>query len=443
MKGGQEICNCLLCKKSKRYIKLTGMQKILLVDDREDNLLSIETILSSDGYDFYKARSGKEALKILLKETDFAMILMDVKMPNLNGFETATLIYAREKLRNIPIIFITANNYGEDSVFKGYKAGAVDYIYKPMNPDLLRAKVGVFIEIYKKNHRLRLHEQKLVATNLHLAKEIEERVKSEEQVKELNEQLMEKIRQLKASNEELDNFAYIASHDLQEPLRKIRTFSDVLNSKFRNELSPQAAEYLDKIDRSSKRMQLLIDDILSFSRFSSNKDVFVRTDLNKVLESVLIDLEVATKEKNALVEVGKLPKVATIPVLMHQLFQNLISNAIKFSHPQVPPVVKVTCEKVKGAALPGIVSGKEQSEFFQISISDNGIGFEKQYSEMIFDIFKRLHANSQFEGSGIGLAICRKIATRHGGYIFADSMPGKGSVFSVALPCEIYQPSAN
>src|SRR6476620_11444655 len=130
------------------------MQKILLVDDREDNLFSIETILEPDGYKFVKANSGRQALKILLSETDFALILMDVKMPNLNGFETAALIYERDKLRHIPIIFITAYNYGEEGIFKGYKAGAVDYIYKPVNPGLLRAKVSVFIDLYNKNHRL-------------------------------------------------------------------------------------------------------------------------------------------------------------------------------------------------------------------------------------------------------------------------------------------------
>src|SRR5262245_52321110 len=123
------------------------MQKILLVDDREDNLLSIRTILEPDGYDFVQANSGRQALKILLKEYDFALILMDVKMPNLNGFETAALIYERERLRHIPIIFITANNYGDENIFKGYKAGAVDYIYKPINPDLLRAKVAVYIDL--------------------------------------------------------------------------------------------------------------------------------------------------------------------------------------------------------------------------------------------------------------------------------------------------------
>jgi len=146
-------------------INMVTYPKILLVDDREDNLLSIETILEPDGYKFSKANSGREALKILLKEYDFALILMDVKMPNMNGFKTAALIYEREKLKHIPIIFITANNYGDENIFKGYRAGAVDYIYKPVNPDLLRAKVSVFVDLYRKNHRLLLQEKKLVAIN--------------------------------------------------------------------------------------------------------------------------------------------------------------------------------------------------------------------------------------------------------------------------------------
>src|SRR5580698_11389377 len=133
--------------------------KLLLVDDREDNLMSIEAILGTEGYNFVKANSGRQALKILLTEFDFALILMDVQMPNLDGFETASLIYEREKLRHIPIIFITANNYGEANIFKGYRAGAVDYIYKPVNPGLLRAKVSVFVDLYKKNHRLIAEEQ--------------------------------------------------------------------------------------------------------------------------------------------------------------------------------------------------------------------------------------------------------------------------------------------
>src|ERR1051325_343716 len=149
--------------------------KILVVDDREDNLLSIETILEQDKYEIVKANSGSAALKILLKEHDFTLILMDVQMQNMNGFETANLIYQREKLKHIPIIFITAHDYTDEHIFEGYKIGAVDYIYKPINPQLLRFKVGVFAEMYQKNHQLLTQERKLKQMNANLEKEIEER----------------------------------------------------------------------------------------------------------------------------------------------------------------------------------------------------------------------------------------------------------------------------
>src|SRR5258707_10707572 len=160
--------------------------KIMLVHDREENLLSMETVLEPDNYRIVKAMSGRQVLKILLTDFDFALILMDVQMPHLNGFETASLIYERERLRHIPIIFITANSFGEENVFKGYSAGAVDYIYKPVNPALLKAKVSVFVDIYRKNHRLLAQEQKLVAINKNLEMEVSERKASEEREKELN-----------------------------------------------------------------------------------------------------------------------------------------------------------------------------------------------------------------------------------------------------------------
>jgi PAS domain S-box-containing protein len=178
--------------------------KILLVDDREDNLLSIETVLEKDGYRFFKARSGKEALKILLKEQDFSLILMDVQMPEINGFETAELIYQREKLKEIPIIFITAYNYGDDNIFKGYKSGAVDYIYKPINPELLKLKVSIFIELYRKNYLLRLQEQKLKKMNVELQNEIKERVKYEEELQIKNQQLNEAQKMSNLSSWEWD-----------------------------------------------------------------------------------------------------------------------------------------------------------------------------------------------------------------------------------------------
>src|SRR5882724_1130104 len=172
--------------------------KILLVDDREDNLLSIEAILATDGYEFVRAYSGHQALKILLNEFDFAMILMDVKMPVLGGFETATLIYQREKVRHIPIIFITANNYGDENIFKGYQAGGIDYIFKPINPEVLRAKVAVFLEIYRKNVMLVEQEQILTEANQRLAKEITDFKASEEKLEQLNLILHKRISYLQS-----------------------------------------------------------------------------------------------------------------------------------------------------------------------------------------------------------------------------------------------------
>src|SRR5215210_408236 len=187
--------------------------KILVVDDREDNLFSIETLLEKDDYTVIKANSGRAALKILLSQHDFSLILMDVQMPDMNGFETATIIYERDKLKQIPIIFITAHNQEEENIFKGYRMGGVDYIYKPINPELLRTKVGVFVELYRKNHQLVVHEKKLLTANKSLQNEIEERKSSEEKVRLLNKQLIENNTHLLAVNEELDRFAYVASHD--------------------------------------------------------------------------------------------------------------------------------------------------------------------------------------------------------------------------------------
>ncbi len=239
--------------------------KILLVDDREDNLLSIETILQPNGYKFVKANSGRQALKILLNEFDFAMILMDVKMPNLNGFETAALIYEREKLKHIPIIFITANNFGDENMFKGYQTGAVDYIYKPINPDVLRAKVGVLVELYKKTRLLHEQEQKLIAINRSLEKEVKDRKNSEEKVIQLNRQLVQNINSLESANKDLEQFAFMASHDLQEPLRKILMFSDRLYQKYQNVLLDDV-RLINRIQSSAERMQALIIDILAFSQ---------------------------------------------------------------------------------------------------------------------------------------------------------------------------------
>lgn len=406
--------------------------KILVVDDREDNLFSIEAILEKDNYTIIKANSGRAALKILLQEHDFSLILMDVQMPDLNGFETATIIYEREKLKNIPIIFITAHDYDEEYIFKGYRMGGVDYIYKPINPELLRVKVGVFVELYRKNQQLSQHEKKLLEANKALQKEIEERKISEEKIKTLNAQLVENNTHLKAVNEELDQFAYVASHDLQEPLRKIMVFSDkILLKKHHDE---ETGKYFNKITSSAKRMQSLINDLLSFSRHSTSPTDFKQTDLRVLIKEAIGELEIEIEKSNAQIQYTDLPSIWVIPSLMQQLFYNLISNAIKFRKKTEPPIVCIHAEKIAPPNNKNMFSRHNGNPYYKITVTDNGIGFDEKYAEEIFMVFKRLHSYHEFEGTGVGLSLCKKIVEKHNGFITASSKIDIGSSFVIQVP---------
>jgi signal transduction histidine kinase len=408
--------------------------KILIVDDREDNLFSIETILEKDNYAITKANSGRAALRILLKESDFSLILMDVRMPDLDGFETATMIYERDKLKHIPIIFITANDQGEENSFKGYQMGGVDYIQKPINSELLRAKVSVFIEVYRKNRQLRIQEQHLIAANKLLEKEVLERTKSEEKVRLLNHQLMDNINRLKASNEELERFAYVASHDLQEPLRKIILFSDQLSIKYRDVLREDGQDFVERIMKASERMRVLIKNILTFSRSSSTAEHYELTDLNALIDGILSDLEVSIEQKKAILDVARLPELKIIPELFRQLFQNLIINALKFTRDDTQPVIRIYGRKVRGKDVTGITAKRADESFYCIYVQDNGIGFDQKYANEVFTLFKRLNSNDKFEGTGIGLAICKKIIDKHHGQITVTSKENEGSTFMIAIP---------
>jgi signal transduction histidine kinase len=409
--------------------------KILVVDDREDNLFSLESILERDGYQIVKASSGRAALKILLAEWDFSLILMDVQMPEMNGFETATLIYEREKLKHIPIIFITAHHYGEEQAYEGYKMGGVDYIYKPIDPDLLRYKVSVFAELYRKNYQLMMQERKLISMNRSLQKEVEDRKSSEQKIKKLNLQLLENNEQLKTTVEELDRFAYVASHDLQEPLRKILIFSDKLATCTKDVLSSEADNYLQKIVKSSERMHQLINDLLKFSRYTNDNYGFEKTDLNTIIKDVLSDVETEVQKRNAKIIVDQnLPTIWAIPSQMRQVFQNLISNSLKFSREGVDPEIRISGSRTSGHEIYGVNKKTPNDHYFQIRFSDNGIGFDTKYAKEIFVVFKRLHSYHDFEGTGIGLSICKKIIEKHNGFITAESTLNEGSTFTITLP---------
>jgi two-component system sensor kinase FixL len=237
-------------------------------------------------------------------------------------------------------------------------------------------------------------------------------------------------RRLEQSNRELEQFASVASHDLQEPLRKIQAFGDRLQGRFGAALGEQGREYVERMQSSAARMRTLINDLLTYSRVTSKAQPFAPVDLNAVAREVVSDLEGRLQQTGGRVELGPLPVVEADPLQMRQLLQNLIGNGLKFHRPGEPPVVRV-----EGRLLPDpLANGDGGAALAEVTVCDNGIGFEEEYRERIFQVFQRLHGRQQYEGTGMGLAICRKIVERHGGRITAHGRPGKGATFIVTLP---------
>ncbi len=233
--------------------------------------------------------------------------------------------------------------------------------------------------------------------------------------------------ELARSNSELEQFAYVASHDLQEPLRKIQAFGERLNAKCADEISDQGRDYLKRMQNAAKRMQVLINDLLTFSRVTTRASSFTPVNLKRVVREVLLDMDFRIEQTRGKVEVGDLPVVEGDSTQLRQLFHNLIGNALKFNREGVAPMVKIRSEIFKD-------SRKKDGSFCRIFVEDNGIGFDEAYAERIFGVFQRLHGRGVYEGTGIGLAVCRKIVERHGGSIQANSAPGRGSVFTITLP---------
>lgn len=390
--------------------------KILLVDDDERNLLVLEELLHLLPVSFVKATSGKKALKCLLNE-DFALILLDVQMPDLDGFETAQIIINREKNKYTPIIFVTAYPPSETYLFKGYAVGAVDYIVKPIVPEILLSKVKVFIQLFQQANTLKKVNEELINTNTALQAEIIERLETERQLQQLTNEL-------KVSNQELEKFAYIASHDLQEPLRTVTSYTQLLAERYQDQLDKKANEYIGYIVNSATHMHQLIKDLLTYSRLGRNELNLKLTDCNLIIHNILVDLKLAIDENSANITWDTLPTIIVDSVKITQLFENLIGNALKY-HGQEPPEIHI--------------SAIYQENQWLFSIRDNGIGIENQYSEQIFVIFQRLHNAQEYSGTGIGLALCKKIVERHKGRIWIDSELGKGTTFYFTIPIIEYE----
>jgi len=249
----------------------------------------------------------------------------------------------------------------------------------------------------------------------------------------LNIKLQERNNELEKSNQELASFNHVASHDLQEPLRKIQTFISRVSDADRAVISDSAKEYITKIETSAKRMRVLIDDLLLFSRTNTTKKEFIKTDLNELFKNAISELAEVIDDKKAKITVSDLPKLYVIPYQIEQLFINLIGNSLKYSQPDILPTISIESEKVLAADYPELLDPSVK-KYHKITFKDNGMGFDTQFKETIFVLFQRLHSKTDFPGTGIGLAICKKIVENHKGYITADSEINIGSLFTVYLP---------
>ncbi|OLY93532.1 His Kinase A (phospho-acceptor) domain-containing protein [Cnuella takakiae] len=393
---------------------------ILIVDDRPENLFSLKTLLQLHRFEVDTAASGEEALRKILRH-DYALIILDVQMPGMDGYEVAENITGYSKSRDIPILFLSAVNIDKRFITRGYESGGVDYITKPFDPELLLLKVKTFY---------RLSEQQKALNEAHAT--------LEQKVAERTAELVRTNEALEASNAELQQYAYLASHDLQEPLRKIMTFSSLVAERFLSD-RPEAGTYVKRIIASSERMRNLINDLLEYSRISGNTQ-FMPTDLNQLLQEALSDLEVAIREKEVQVHSSNLPTADVIPGQIRQLFQNLLSNAIKFTRLGVRPQIEVRGEKVSSLSLDAQPAAG--GNYLRLSVTDNGIGFNEAYLQKIFVLFQRLNGREEYAGTGLGLAIVKKIVDRHHGLVGARSREGEGACFIVVLPLQQQSPPA-
>lgn len=399
---------------------------ILIVDDIKENIVALKKVLELHSLSVDTAESGEEALKKILK-TNYSLIILDVQMPGMDGFEVAEILSGSNRTKDIPVIFLSAVNKQKRFISKGYETGGVDYITKPVDPDLLILKVKTF---------LKLSEQKTELKNMRdiLAKEVEIRKAAEEnleaKVEERTAELIKKNEELEFRNHELQQFSWVVSHDLKEPIRKIELFIKIIKDRYLVE-DEKAEDYVNRTVKASQRMSKLITDLLDYSRLSSNVAPS-KVDLHEIINEVISDLDFQVEESGAVIIANKLCHVTGVPSQLRQVFQNLISNSVKFCKPEVSPVIEIASEIIeeKSFESPASPNGK----FCRITVKDNGIGFEEKYLDKIFIIFQSLNDRKLYEGTGIGLAIAKKIIEKHNGLITAKSTPGDGATFIIILP---------
>jgi two-component system sensor histidine kinase/response regulator len=380
---------------------------ILMVDDEPANLIALEATLEGLGQKLIRAKSGTEALRQVL-ENDFAVILLDIQMPGLNGIETAAAISERERSRHIPIIFLTGMDKTGEMMFRGYSAGAVDYLVKPIQTDVLLAKVGVFIELAQARQKLHLeiHERTRVAAEIsQLNQALEEK----------NRELVDRSAQLQETVQELERYSYSISHDMRAPLRAMKGYSEILIEEAAPGMSAEHQAYLLKIASAAKRLDRLIEDVLSYSLLSRSKFKLTPIDADQLVREI-IEQYPGLQPPDADIRIeGRLPMVWANEAILTQCISNLLGNAIKFVPPKVTPRVVVRVE----------ITGEEVTFWFE----DNGIGIAPRDLDRIFGIFVRVHSTESYRGTGIGLSIVRRAAEKMGGKVGVESTLGQGSRF--------------
>ncbi len=481
---------------------MASVEYILIVDDDPAILSMTRRTLEAAGYRVLTASDGETGLQLAAQYRP-AVVLLDVSMPKLDGFEVCRRIKSDPELASIYVAIVSASRVDLESKIAGLEIGADDYLVRPIPSRELQARVRAMLRIYRAEESVRQRERQLhelIANNVdgmlvinaegqvlfanpaasqllnrspaqligeaiglplvsvgeHAEIELLQPDGSTHTVemrvaeilwegrpawlaslrdisarKQAEEKLRAALAELQRSNADLESFAHVVSHDLQEPLRMVTGFLSLLQERYRGRLDTDADEFIAFAVNGAKRMQRLIKDLLAYARLDSQETTFVPTDCEAVLQQALDNLRVAIEENKATITHDPLPTVLGTEPQLVQLFQNLISNAIKF-HAEEPPCVHISAQP--GTEAEEGKWKRAERAVFVFSVRDNGIGIDPQYFERIFVIFQRLHPRHQYDGSGIGLAACKRIVERHGGRIWVESTPGKGSTFYFTLP---------
>ena len=357
---------------------MNNKPKILIVDDKPENLVALRTVLKNLDIELVEARGGNEALKKSLHH-DFVLALLDIQMPEMDGYELAGILREEEKTMHLPFIFISAVYTDNLNVFKGYEKGAFSFITKPFQPEILINKVKFFID---------KHQQEVALF-------------------ELNEEL-------KNSNKDLEAFGYSISHDLRAPLRALNGYAAMLKEDYGAILEEEGNRMINSICRNAAKMESLIDDLLSFSHLGRKDLQKTVIDTKTLVDGILTEIS-QTMSNGPQIKIGQLHNVTADYGLIRQVLFNIISNAFKYSSKKEDPVVEIFSEEKNGEII--------------FSVRDNGAGFDMKYADKLFGVFQRLHSQDDFEGTGVGLAIVHRIITKHKGKIWAEGKVNQGAAF--------------